>query len=342
MREIVSLQYLRGIAAMLVVVLHSATPLPDDYDLTIGNIGVDIFFVISGFVMWLTTIDRPTGTWTFLKKRLLRIVPLYWSVTLFLAFVATGPIGLRITEPIPDILRSLFFIPFYDADSAGEIYPILFVGWTLNVEMMFYIIFALCLPLPPIWRFLAASAALIGLVGLGLAFDVANAAFELFTDSIVGIFVMGMGLGAAYTQSRVLQAPMKALAVVAGLLLVTLLFRDTGLRVFDYGLPSLLLVTVLLICEPFLRRRPVGLLKLVGDASYSIYLVHPIALKLINNLFGAHPFGLDGRLVFCLLVIFSAGAGIMVYWLYERPLTALLKRVFFSRQQKMATVGKVP
>lgn len=332
MSEIVSLQYLRGIAAMLVVALHSATPLPAGYDLTFGNIGVDIFFVISGFVMWLTTFERPTGTLRFLGKRVLRIVPLYWSVTLFIAFFATDPIGLRVTEPIPDILKSLFFIPFYSPNTPGEIYPILFVGWTLNVEMMFYLIFAICLPLPPLWRFLAASAGLFCLVGLGLAFDIANATFQLMTDSIVGIFIFGMGLGVIYTRSNILFAPGKAFALVTGLGLLALVVRDTGLRFFDYGLPSLVLVTALLACERWLRRHSLKVMKLLGDASYSIYLVHPIALKLVNNLLGPHPFGLDGLLAFGLLVIFSAVSGIFVYWLYERPLTKLMKRLFSGRR----------
>lgn len=335
--EIVSLQILRGVAAMLVVMVHSATPL--GAPLAFGNIGVDIFFVISGFVMWLTTFGRHTTTGTFFLKRILRIVPLYWAITLALAFLGTDPLGLRLSESIPDLLRSLFFIPYYDMEAENKIYPILFVGWTLNVEMFFYAIFAVFLPFGPVLRFLGVSAVLICLIIAGLSLQIEIAAFELLTDSIIGIFIFGMGLGVLYTATPVFQRKGWLSALLLGLAgaAAYCAVNESGLRVFDAGVVSLLIVVAVLAMEPLCRHAPVAPLRVLGDASYSIYLVHPIVLKLINQALGPDPFGLPPWPTFFALMTASALGGVMVYYIFEKPVGRVLSRLV--RRRPLAQTG---
>ena len=159
MNKLLSIQTLRGIAALLVVFLHISFELSSKtngsiilgfYNLnSFGLLGVDIFFVISGFIIfWIHGNDfqKKNAFQIFFIKRLTRIVPLYWLFTIISALIL-----LLIPElftkgkefEFTHFLTSLLFFPWYN--SVGEIYPILAVGWTLNIEMYFYFVFALTL-----------------------------------------------------------------------------------------------------------------------------------------------------------------------------------------------------
>ena len=141
-----NIQALRAVAALLVVFVHidrlaelagfrSGTT-------AFGNTGVDLFFVISGFIMVVTVTERPQSPSQFFRHRVARIVPLYWLVTLAVFTLAlVAPVLLQSTKANPaELLKSLAFIPYPRSD--GQMHPLVFVGWTLNYEMMFYALFA--------------------------------------------------------------------------------------------------------------------------------------------------------------------------------------------------------
>jgi exopolysaccharide production protein ExoZ len=166
---IYNIQILRAIAAYLVVFHHIQSHFVDNHSVAavsnIGIIGVDIFFVISGFIMILTTSGEARSPLSFWRDRLVRIVPLYWLATFSLvglSLIGLAPTGLHGWD-LQDLLASLLFIPEVRADGAGM--PILFVGWTLNYEMFFYLLFGLALLLR---NQLLSVVALTGLF-LGLA-----------------------------------------------------------------------------------------------------------------------------------------------------------------------------
>ena len=155
-KTIFSLQLLRYLAAIIVVGYHIEESLHDRTSYNIyeffsyGNIGVDIFFVISGFIIALSTSkistdSKPHQTKNFYIKRFIRIVPIYWFYTLLkVAMVLLLPaLALRSELQIEHILSSLFFIP--SMAPWGLMQPILPVGWTLNFEMLFYIIFGMAI-----------------------------------------------------------------------------------------------------------------------------------------------------------------------------------------------------
>jgi exopolysaccharide production protein ExoZ len=128
-----SIQFLRAIAALLVLLFHLS-----DGRIVTGASGVDIFFVISGFIMGTVGVgERPRD---FIVKRAARIVPLYWLITMAMCIGALLGVFSRFSYDIESLVKSLLFIPYYDA--SGHIWPLVVPGWTLNLEALFYILFA--------------------------------------------------------------------------------------------------------------------------------------------------------------------------------------------------------
>ena len=130
-----SIELLRFLAATAVVFVH--IPI-----VKFGNIGVDIFFAISGFVMMLST---ESSSKNFFLKRIIRVAPTYYIFTLgvfFSALIAPSVLN-NTTADFSQLVQSFLFVPF-DKNGVGH-YPILFLGWTLNYEMYFYLLFALAL-----------------------------------------------------------------------------------------------------------------------------------------------------------------------------------------------------
>ena len=162
-QQLDTIQALRFIAAFAVVIVHSTFYTKERLaDISLydrGTNGVRLFFVISGFVMIASTlglVDRPKAGVVFAVKRLIRIVPVYWVATLFkLAIMLIIPgAALHAALDTDYIVKSFFFIPALNSDL--KLYPVLGVGWTLNFEIFFYLLFTvtLLLRLDPI-RFIA-------------------------------------------------------------------------------------------------------------------------------------------------------------------------------------------
>ncbi|TIV73797.1 MAG: acyltransferase, partial [Mesorhizobium sp.] len=163
MTSIHSIQYLRGLAACAVVCFHVSEQFGGPFD--VGAAGVDVFFVISGFIMWVTTAGRPANPWRFMGRRITRIAPLYWIVTLLTAM------GILMKPQffydhffsVANFVGSLFFLPVLQEDA---LHPIVVQGWTLCYEMMFYLVFTLVLFLGERWRFGVLVGALAAIVAL--------------------------------------------------------------------------------------------------------------------------------------------------------------------------------
>ena len=214
-----SIQHLRAVAALLVllyhVLIHWLPQYQTHYEFLSG--GVDIFFVISGFVMWGVTAGRRGGSWSFFSKRLKRIVPLYWILTtVMLAMMLARPSVLMTSRfDVVHVVTSYLFIPWRHPVK-GSFEPLLTPGWTLNLEMMFYVIFAVILLAPMRFRLPAVLGALAGLVVLGLIPHAGTSQFDFYTDPIILEFAMGVCLGALVTAERRVPAPIAAAAAIAG------------------------------------------------------------------------------------------------------------------------------
>lgn len=179
---------LRGIAALAVVIYHAGLRLGLPFE--IGQAGVDIFFVISSFIMW-TVAGRGVSPLRFVRDRIARIVPLYWIATLALALGAWVNLFPRIRITAVHVLESLLFIPHFSPSSPNEVLPLLPQGCPLNYEMCFYSLFAHILFLPRIFR----AQILIGLLGLLAAVGFGVSPNVLLLKCYTAPLIMEFGAG---------------------------------------------------------------------------------------------------------------------------------------------------
>ncbi len=338
MKTLRSIQYLRAIAALLVAMVHLSAPLqrlgyagpfPD-----IFASGVDIFFIISGFVMWVSTAGRDASPLDFLMRRVIRIVPMYWLVTaLITAVMLIAPSVVNNGRfELGHVIASFLFIPV-EHPTLGHLYPVFVPGWTINYEIFFYVIFAVALLVGPWLRLLGVAALFAALIAIGIAFGGLSGAAEFYTRGNIAEFVGGMALGWAFLSSLKLSRGLALTAIAVGV--VTLLcghlwyMADELDRAIAYGLPALLIVGGAVFYEKQQEVYASGPLGFFGDASYSIYLMHTIPLSAVSFVWARLP--LHGLVSWATYVPVALAAvlvfGSLTYVAVERPMTrALLKR----------------
>ncbi len=346
--DIISIQYLRGIAAMMVVVVHLHPQLErmgyQGYWPHWLAAGVDIFFVLSGFLMWITTRDRKVGVLEFYRRRAVRIVPLYWLLTsVAVAVMLIAPQLMQTTRfGLFHVIASYFFVMV--PNPAGLIEPVLTVGWTLNYEMLYYVIFGLTLVLPTAWRFAATAIVLVGISMLGW-FVVGNDTpiLKVYTSDIVLEFLLGMGIGWWFSRPhKGGSAALGWLLVLGGFAAIALasVFAPEASRPLAQGVPSAAIVMGAILLERFQALPRFNVLHTLGDASYSIYLSHAFVLSALSQ--GWRKLNLDslpgGRVGFCVVgIVACAVAGLVVYYLMEKPLINLFKKPREQEASKAAT-----
>ncbi len=316
MQTIHGIQYLRALAALAVVLFHAAER--TGHHFAIGAAGVDVFFVISGFIMWVISDRRPVAPLAFLGERLRRIAPVYWLATMVM--IGGGIAGLfpNLVLSLDHVAASLLFVPAR-SPSSGEIWPVLVQGWTLNFEMFFYVVFAASLMLPRHRRLPVMSAIFVSLVLLGLAIDTDNALFLTYTRPVILEFVAGMIVAEFWLRGRV-AGPRSGIALVlgalAGFAALAVLRLPFDERILGPLAVTLVVGTLALEAAGWVRKW--ALPTLLGDTSYSIYLWHTFAISVVVKVAGMIGFGS----VPTLLVALVAGtlAGLAAYFLVERPL----------------------
>jgi exopolysaccharide production protein ExoZ len=304
----------------------------------VGAAGVDVFFVISGFIMWVVTYRRTISPGGFLLRRVQRIVPLYWGVTLLVAAAAIAAPWLfpAMRPSTGHIVQSLLFAPH--RDPAGLIAPLVVPGWTLNYEMFFYLLFAAALLAPARIRPWALSAALVGLVAARPFGDTTAPVWSTYTDPLLLEFGAGVWLGKAWSDGRLPSAGPAWVLVAAGLAG----FAATALtgvevdraRIVFWGAPALALVTGAVSLERSGAVPDWRPLRALGDASYSLYLVHGLAVSAVWR--GLQMLGLHNPgLLFAASIVAGVAAGLVAYQLIERP-TMRLFRTGLAAHRKAA------
>ena len=326
-----NIQLLRFFAAAAVLVGHAGDlfmPQSTAWRAVPWSGGVDVFFVISGFVMTYLTQGRfgqPGAPSAFLLRRVIRIVPPYWLfTTMMVAAVLLFGEHVRNTRLDPSVVASsYFFVPWPRAD--GQLNPLLSQGWTLNYEAFFYVLFAIAL------------CSRRGLIWLGGAFAVLVAAHPIipaawfiakfWTNPIILEFLGGIGLGVLFLRGR--RLPLWAsLALAAGAVAVHLAagVLEPGMirRMTQIGLPALLLCASLVLAPEPTSPGPVRrALVAGGDSSYTLYLSHTFTLNAALIAWDHSGLGMPAAAMGLAMLLSIAAAVLMYRWI-ERPMTDAL------------------
>jgi exopolysaccharide production protein ExoZ len=343
-RPLDSLQASRAVAATTVVLFHANGILSEPkylgYEVApifrAGDSGVSLFFVLSGLVMWLAhrnDFGRPGAALRFLWKRFRRIYPPMW-ITLVLILIplllvpAYGPPGSR--DPL------VIFGSFVAWPASSD--PLLGIEWTLRHEVIFYIALAAAIAWPRI-RLVGAVVALAtsafgGLLPFPLSFIFSPYNF---------LFVSGLVVGWLHGRRQDRPAP---LSLALGLLVFAavwvancLRYTDTDHSYLGYGAGAALILYGLANTEASGRLRIPRWLAFVGDASYSIYLVHFPVLSICAKL-------THGRLpplaIYAVCVPVAISGGIAFYWFVERNLLKALPSSLTGRTQPAAAPPIAP
>lgn len=287
-----SIQALRAIAAALVVVLHAFVHLearnliPSVPEIVeAGRVGVDIFFVISGFIMVYISgenFKKQGASRDFIVKRLIRVAPTYWLYTLLMAVLLLSyPQSFSHGKSFSPnhLLASLAFVPW--PNSLGDIKPILNVGWTLNYEIYFYLIFAILLLFSKKLLLPLLSVILLSGIAAGLLFEPVSPIYSVVTSSLPIEFLMGCLIAVGYKRQLQLSTSLCFVLIISGaavLLLSGILEYETAStpRAIKWGGGSAMLVAGAVFLERNNKLRIPLLFTSLGNSSYSLISHSPI------------------------------------------------------------------
>lgn len=339
-QKITSIQALRAFAALLVVYGHSKAGAIDAFGYfsapTLGTgAGVDLFFVISGFIIVFSSerlFMAERGSLRFLARRLARIVPLYWLAITIWILSKFDYRSLSLPYTLDTIWLSYLFIPHVNTIT-GHVVPVLSLGWSLNYEMLFYIIFT---PFVMFSRNIAASLVMIFIIGIsiiGLVVPYSNLQAWYWSRPIVTEFAMGIALAIAMRNGVQLSELLRGLIFVAALglyfvdpfgLATTPNTPNDWTRVASWGVPAgLIFAAVVLGPDPMPRLLEKGS-AVLGDASYSLYLFHPIVLGVAKVAFTKLNINNPWLFIFISIALSSFSA-IVIHHYIEKPIVNRLQ-----------------
>jgi exopolysaccharide production protein ExoZ len=341
------LQALRTYAALPVVLFHTGYVVTGIHQ--IGIFGVHMFFLLSGYIMASIC---AADTHAFLRRRVIRIVPSYWLMTILLYFFAARfPSLMNATRAVPiELIKSLFFVPFMKSN--GLFQPILFVGWTVNYETYFYVVLALSLFISKRWPLLTASALIMTVTAVSSIFASKSAIAAFYSNPVVFEFIFGL---VAYycvnavTATTVARFRYLWLTIVIVSLVALPAIEAFGIfphvsTVIQFGPLSFLLIwSSCLLAMSGHDIRP-GLIVLIGDASYTLYLTHPYIELLLDRIVAKHLPAFHITTTFgCLFSVAVAVAiAIPLYLRVEKPVLSYLTRKFCKRNKSSVSHSPSP
>ena len=283
-----NLQVLRSIAALLVAYYHFGF-----YNSKVGFFGVDIFFVISGFIMSYVLYKNKDD---FFMKRVIRIVPMYWIVTILISvlWLQWPHLFHNVYVDGPSFTKSFLFIP-YSKFTSG---PILSSGWTLNCEMYFYLLLGFFLIFTRSVKkiLLFTCLLLLAICLLQIMNYTKNYFLSFYGSSIMIEFIFGIALYWFYNNYREhfsQKSVLFLLGVISVLSFFAMVYSDLnkieGYRLFFFGIPSFCITSFFVFSENTWRTdtKIYKWLYRLGNASYVIYLIHPFVMNIFLRLI--HP-----------------------------------------------------
>ena len=345
-RVLNNVQGIRAIAAVMVIFVHLSFLLGSIDVPNFGFGGIDLFFVTSGFIMFYTTSARPMRPLDFMANRFARIAPPYWLLTALvfaLSLLVPSLLGSPDRSPL-DFFKSLAFIPF--AKPNGTVEPDLFIGWTLNYEMFFYVLFSLCLFVKNYRSGIGLLLILLTiLASIGMIIHPTHIIAGFYTASIILEFGMGILVGIVATRMPVLQTRLQVCSMaVAGILAFEMIILAAFIAphvpsAFTCGPAAFIVLLAAVTFEKSGWRIAWKPLLAIGNASYSIYLTHPFITQIFQK-FGArfHTTGLASAALIIAGLITVCVVGYGFHIAVERPTTAFARRVLGARRLRPVAV----
>jgi exopolysaccharide production protein ExoZ len=338
---IAGIQVLRAVAALVVTICHAQFEFSRIGELPaampaatldgLAGFGVQLFFVISGFVMVYAS-EPLFGSWrgsfVFMERRLVRIVPLYWIVTTL--YLALTLLIAKFHKPYSPgfVVASYLFIPAARPD--GIVEPLVGQGWSLNYEMLFYFVFALTVPSVRRISVGIVSAVLIVAVAAGQSIHPLPFIIAVWTSPLLLHFVFGMWIGLGYREGlRLNQLQGLVLVAVGCILLLVQFYGPPRLPAFDlvfWCIPAIIVAGVSLTGMSF--KGPVwSLLIVIGASSYALYLFHAVAIRVLYYFALWLGFDIGRALLACVssAVLISIVFAVAIHYFVEKPLLKTLR-----------------
>lgn len=334
---ILSIHYLRGLAALFVVLFHYRGYINNIYSqqnlgdilFSKGSIGVDLFFIISGFIISLST-ESNRKIKSFIMRRIFRIYPVY--LFFIAAMVAIIP-----SIPLSDILKSMFFINLdYSGESPYFGYSVVFVGWTLTYEMVFYFLFMVSMIINENHRTWLCSAIVLTIFALCKIYintinNNALGIIKILSSPMMIEFVMGMMSYEVYKVFKNLQPSelAKKLAIIISMLAFFVILNANWMQhgPWSFGMASLVIVISLLIIDSIFKYNKVMIF--LGDISYSLYLCHAVTISFISvfNKDIKDVFNMSGFSFLLICVLVNIIIASMAHYLIEKPFIKLCRKI---------------
>jgi exopolysaccharide production protein ExoZ len=344
-QQIAGLQMLRAVAVILVIWFHLGQHL-DAHHLSalpgFNVFGIDIFFVISGFILSLIVLRERrspgrTVTWDFLKRRFIRIYPIYWVVALLvLARMAHAGVLMQ-----GNYWSAFFLLPSF-VSPVGDF--IIGYSWTMMFELFFYALLSLILLRTVRWAIPALIGLLGGLVAIGLLCDIRHPVWIVASNPILLEFVFGAVLALLYARvgaRRRIGMALTGLGVCASCWFALhnpstaatgaqLILADEGvfLRVATWGVCALLLVAGIVFWSPPMHKPLARLWLQLGNASYSTYVLSALVMEFATRAY-FHVRSVEASLLSrttyeVSLTVLTLAAGYACYAVVEKPLLRML------------------
>jgi peptidoglycan/LPS O-acetylase OafA/YrhL len=322
-----NIQGARALASCVVVAYHLGV-------MSFGQCGVDVFFVVSGFIM---SYVAPEEGRRFLVKRLIRILPLYWLSTIGIYVIAMiKPNWLNTTTAsLSYLAKSLLFIPYLKDN--GHWGPLNLNGWTLEYEMFFYLVIAVALCVVRArWATLMSAIVLVIYCTVVVLAKPVDPVVSYLGQPFLLEFCLGVLTYFLMTTGGAARVPREIWLILAGLALLSMpaWFYACGApegftRTLAYGVPSFIFVTSVIAVEQAgwaVRSRLVARL---GAASYAIYLLHPYVVGVFKKILGreADLHSLSGIAEAFAVFIVVCIVGDVCHRFVERPLLKILNRI---------------
>ena len=347
--KITTLEACRGFAAVLVVLYHASGSMFEVYFgypavgwFRFGHAGVDFFFVLSGFIILYVHADdrgRPERLRNYAYRRVVRIYPIYWAVTLAMiaaSFVVPSIAALPAMAP-DHLLLSFFLLP-----QSG--YPLVSVAWSLQHEMLFYVLFGILIVNRKLG--LAVFAIWACLIVYCIFVEPQTTLLQFAGRDFNILFFVGMAAAMA-VRSRSIPWPRTMVLLGAVVFFTGGVLENGGLELKEllgrivYGTGAALMVMGLVECERSAGWKTPAPLLWIGAASYSIYLVHLNVLIVVEKAAGALGLGkaLPGLIVLAGVVLAAIVSGLICYIVFERPLLAILRQWNARRAEAPAPVA---